>query len=244
MAGLVLQRTVGGGARVATQTTGTQMARRRAASLGLTGIGTMGRTQEVRPGAGLSFGGILRGAVAGIGGFLTGGPVGAVAGVARTLTGTSSAPPALQCPPGFTLKDGRCQEVGFTGVAHRILPFGDTGLLPQGPASAGTGMAVVGAFGLPALQPSQVGSLTRNDGVTVPLLRCTAGFVLGRDNLCYPRVVLGRRGKFRKHPSMAKAPVTAEDAKCIRRAESAKKRVKNLATAVGFSCAARGARRK
>jgi hypothetical protein len=49
--------------------------------------------------------------------------------------------------------------------------------------------ATAGAFGMPAMVPMSVQTVTH---------RCPPGMVLGRDNLCYPRQVLRRDSKFRK----------------------------------------------
>lgn len=62
-----------------------------------------------------------------------------------------------------------------------------------GPDGAGEDVgeftATAGAFGMPAMVPMAVQTVTH---------RCPPGMVLGRDNLCYPRQVLRRDSKFRK----------------------------------------------
>jgi len=87
------------------------------------------------------------------------------------------------------------------------------------------GRAVEGAFGLPAFEPEEE---------LVPTLRCPRGMVLGQDDLCYPKAVLPRRSQWRKWKGTARAPVTAGDARSIRKAARAKDRVLKLAKSVGL----------
>jgi len=144
----------------------------------------------------------------------------------------------VACPDGFELEPltGRCIRSGAGGMMERMIPGGGTGTLP-GPGGVGT--PVVGSFGIPALLPMQVGTITRNDGVVSPILRCRAGMVLGKDDLCYVRSTLPRG--FRKHPPAPKPPISGSDAKAIRRADSARKRVASLAKKSGFTCKIAGA---
>ena len=193
-------------------------------------------------------------------GFVTGGPTGAIAGGIRgggggvsfpSLTGRGFAPatgdnqalrdalrgtgvtfeqyiaarnsPASgSCPGFFNVKLGAgC----FNPFA--LAPFGDKPLTPQSFASDVFGEAVVGAFGMPALIPAIVGEVNGN-----PIRRCPRGSVLGKDDLCYNKLPRN----FRKWPRAPRAPVTAGDAKAIRRADGARGRVKKLAGDVGFTC--------
>lgn len=96
------------------------------------------------------------------------------------------------------------------------------------------GRAVVGGFGLPAMVPDIVGSITRRDGSTGPIRRCMRTMVLGSDNLCYPKAVLPRRSKFRKWRGDVRPAVSAADVKAIRKAAAAKDRVLALAKDVGL----------
>ncbi len=91
-------------------------------------------------------------------------------------------------------------------------------------------VAVVGSFGMPAMKPALVGLIVRADGSQHPVRRCPRGSVLGKDNLCYMKIP----NSFRKWPRAARPPVSASDAKCIRRAASATKRVERLAKSVGL----------
>jgi len=225
MAGLMVQRLAGGGVRIVSGTAKTQAVR------ALT-LGVSGRSGETRPGAGLSLAGIIRG-IGKVGtGFLSGGPIGAIGATAGLFApGMKPSAPA-GCPPGFRRNPGSgvCEQTGFVGATQRFFPGGQTGTV-----SDVGGEAVMGAFGLPARVPRQVGSITRNDGTVGPVLRCIAGMVLGKDNLCYPSQVLSPRSRFRKHKRPRKPPVTARDNAAIKRAAGAKERVKNLAKEVGLT---------
>ena len=96
------------------------------------------------------------------------------------------------------------------------------------------GVAVVGGFGLPAMQPEVVGQIRRRDGTVGAILRCARGMVLGVDSLCYPKAVLPRRSKFRKWRGQPKALISGADVKAIRRAAAVKDRVLGLAKDVGL----------
>lgn len=133
------------------------------------------------------------------------------------------------CPPGFEIDPdtGKCAEAGMSGAAARILPGGSTGYLGAG------GEAAVGSWGYPAIVPSQVGTVTRNNGTVSPILRCPRGMVLGTDNLCYAK---GTRGLQRKWKPATKPPMSAKDYKALRRISALQKSVKKLAGAAGMSC--------
>lgn len=186
-----------------------------------------------------SIGGALKGAITGFvasggnpGAAVTGGILGALRNGGSTPAPTPLVGPTLQtCPTGFRLNPatGQCETVGVLGGIQRLAPGGKSGTLTDV-----TGQATVGAFGLPALVPSQVGTITRNDGVVSPILRCPRRMVLGTDDLCYPKALLGRRSKFRKWRAPVRPPVSSADAAAIRRAERARDRVKELAMDVGF----------
>ena len=156
--------------------------------------------------------------------------------IERFLPSQPGGPPAPTtltggCPTGFRLNPatGQCEEEGIRGAIERFLPGGQTGML--GP---GFGPAVVGAFGTPALTPAQVGTRRKADGSVGPILQCPPGAVLGKDDLCYMKGSIPRQ--FRKWKPAPRPPVSAGDAKAIRRAERARGRVKKLATNVGFTC--------
>jgi hypothetical protein len=96
----------------------------------------------------------------------------------------------------------------------------------SGTMVGGNGKAVVGAFGLPALQPA---------GIARTVLKCARGMVLGKDNLCYPKAILGRRSTWRKWRQPPRPPVSSGDVAAIRRAERARNRVLELGKDVGLS---------
>lgn len=127
------------------------------------------------------------------------------------------------CEPGFRRDPatGQCVRTGgFVPAAERF--FGTD--LPGGTVQE-NGRATVGSFGLPAVVPEAQETVRR---------RCPRMMVLGRDNLCYPRAILGRRSKFRKWRQPARPPISRKDVNAIRRAAAARERVKELAKDAGF----------
>lgn len=131
------------------------------------------------------------------------------------------------CPPGFRVdpNTGRCLAEGFGGAVQRFLPGGETGFLPSGPAGPGTGLALMGAFGVPAIQPT---------AVQAQRLDCPAGFLLGMDNLCYAKGTLPRQ--FRKWKPSRKPPISAKDWRSLQVSERVSKKVKRIASTAGFTC--------
>jgi hypothetical protein len=184
---------------------------------GSTSTGTIPRSSPPKEQTAGSIGGILKGVARGLGGFVTGGPAGAVAGIAQSFASPE------RCPDGFERRGSNCVQVlptpGFGGALERALPFGSTGMSPSG------GMAVQGAFGLPAMSPDVVSTIRR---------RCAPGLVLGRDNLCYPRAILGRRSGFRKWRQPPRPAVSGSDLKAVRRANRLEDRVKRLNKDLGL----------
>lgn len=131
------------------------------------------------------------------------------------------------CPPGFrpNPQTGVCELAGATGAIQRFLPGGQTGTLPQLPATDAYGNAVMGSFGVPAIQPAQASSMT---------LRCPPGSVLGKDNLCYQKGSIP--SKFRKWKPARKPPISAKDWKALQTADRVKNKAKTVATKAGYSC--------
>jgi len=163
-----------------------------------------------------------------VGGFFSGGPTGAVSGF---LTPTRGQPdPRAQnlglptpmsvgrtgCSEGFRTdpRTGQCVRTGVVGAVQRVVPGGQTGTMADV-----FGEAVVGAFGMPALVPAQVGSIDRQDGTVGPILKCPPRMVLGVDNLCYTK---GTRGlaAFRKWKPGTRPFLTGGDVKVLRRANT------------------------
>lgn len=129
-----------------------------------------------------------------------------------------------QCPGigSVRLPDGRCANLGDA------LPGGDP-FVTDAPSG---GAARVGAFGLPAFTPAIVGTLTSGAAIR----RCPRRTVLGMDNLCYVKGTIPRQ--FRKWPPDAKPPVTAFDARMMRkygRGGSKAKAAAKLAQEAGYS---------
>lgn len=153
----------------------------------------------------------------------TGGGTGgepSVGGSDTGMTGSNNLVNNGGCQPGYT-------KVGSTCVANNAgayLPGGQPATLPtSGTQVAGYGPAVIGSFGIPALSPASFSEVR---------LKCPPGAVLGKDNLCYNKSSIPK--KFRKWAPAPKPPVTASDAKAIRRAHSAVSRVERLGKSVGL----------
>lgn len=141
--------------------------------------------------------------------------------------GKASVAAKSSCPPGFQANPntGICEVAGFGGAVQRFLPGGQTGTLPQVPAATGYGNAVMGSFGVPALQPAQAQSVA---------LRCPPGSVLGKDNLCYQKGSIPMQ--FRKWRPARKPPISAKDWKALQVADRVQKKAKTVATKAGFTC--------
>jgi len=129
------------------------------------------------------------------------------------------------CGIGFVLENGVCVRRG-RDLLDPLGLFGPSKPARERmPARRGVGRAVEGAFGLPAFEPEEE---------MVPTLRCPRGMVLGQDDLCYPKAVLPRRSQWRKWRGQARPPVSAGDARAIRKANAARERVLKLAKNVGL----------
>ena len=134
----------------------------------------------------------------------------------RTFFPQEGGAASADCPNGQVRVGANC--VDFSAA----LPGGDPFVSP---ATMGAGVATLGAFGLPALTPQGVSRIVR---------RCGRGMVLGVDNLCYPKGVLGSRSKFRKWRRPIRPPISRRDVRAITRAAAAKDRVAELARDVGL----------
>lgn len=166
------------------------------------------------------FGGI-KGA---IGGFLGGGPLGAVGGAFRGITSgrnrgfvppipiqTFSPPP--RCPEGFfTDTSGQCAPLrtarsgGIRGIVERLLPGGETGFQDFGEAS-------MGRFGA-GLEPGVRSIDTRV---------CPRGTVLAVDGLCYNRTAI--KNSDRMWPRGRRPLLTGGDMRAISIASRAARRL-------------------
>ena len=128
------------------------------------------------------------------------------------------------CVPGKIRVGQRCVD------PSAVLPGGAPFTTTAG------GVAVVGAFGMPAIQPDVEQRLVH---------RCPPGMVLGKfDNLCYPKVVLPRRSKFRKWKGDRRPIMSAADGSTIRKAAAIKERVLKTAKEAGLHAAKSAPRSK
>ncbi|MEE8551629.1 MAG: hypothetical protein V3T08_10290, partial [Gemmatimonadota bacterium] len=123
---------------------------------------------------------------------------------------------------------------GVRGVIERALPFGATGFEVAGAVDR-FGEAVVGAFGMPALEPAIVGEVERADGSVGLIRRCPSGLVLGRDELCYPREILRRNSRFRKWRPGVKPILTSGQRSSIRKAKVAIVTARDAISGLGVS---------
>ena len=145
----------------------------------------------------------------------------------RGPTIRTSATSLRGCPSGFITDEfGQCvrAEVGprLRDRLAAIIPGGGTGLVP----SDDFGEAVVGAFGIPALEPAVFSQIRH---------QCPSGMVLGRDMLCYPKAVLRRDSKFRKWRPGPRPLLSGGKRKAIRTARAAILEVKEVAKSLGVT---------
>lgn len=150
--------------------------------------------------------------------------------------GFANTPVGGSCPTGYTRnpQTGTCETAGLGGSIQRGLPGGATGTMADA-----TGQAVMGAFNIPAEVPMQVGSVTRNDGVVSPILRCRGGMKLGADNLCYIKGTRGVRWKYatkRSGITIGGRRITQKDVKALQALTRVQHAAKAFAGASGFTC--------
>jgi hypothetical protein len=129
----------------------------------------------------------------------------------RLVPGGATGLAPAQCPPG-TFK-------GPLGTCVDLIPGGATS---GGGIFIGRGDPVMGMFGAGVL-PARMNRTVH---------ACPAGLVLGKDNICYPKSVVGKKGR-KWNPGM-KPPITGGDVAAIRRADRARGRVMSLGKDVGL----------
>lgn len=151
-------------------------------------------------------------------GFVAGGARERKAAQARARTRSRFPRSIARCRPPNQMIDGICQRPlpGLIGAAQRILPRGATGFEAQFQVTQG-------AFGMPAMVPEAVSGVT---------LRCPSGFVLGDDELCYPKAVLRRNSRFRKWNPGARPILTGGERRGIAKA---KRSTNKARTALGLA---------
>jgi len=156
-----------------------------------------------------------RGLLDAAGGFLRGGPVGAVTGViGGVLGGGSEGPGGSPVVPGMSgFQASPCQP-GYIKVGSRCVK--PTAALPGGQPFTmdAYGSAVLGQFGT-ALQPGSQSAVR---------LLCPPGSVLGKDNLCYNKSQL--RKSERKWVPPRKPLLTGGELNAIRTAASAARKLR------------------
>lgn len=166
----------------------------------------------------------------GIGGLLTGGPLGGIAGF---LSGGRKAPPELApvasgCPPGFAFVNGQCVPIVKQQAAASQLVSGGGGCPPGLRRDPETGqcLAPFSPRGVEAFGEAQVG---RFGAGLVPMIRegvtrvCPRGAVLGVDGLCYNRRDLRNSERF--WPRGRRPLLTGGEMRCIGIASAAAKKL-------------------
>jgi len=186
-----------------------------------------------------------------VGGFVTGGPSGAIAGLLSGGGGSGRTRKAeIAASRQRTQIRTRPQDIpgfgvniptpgGFCVPPARIDPRTGKCKLFVGqyegpdviPAPTGTEMvvfqdAVTGAFGMPAIRP--VNELRNH-------LTCPKAMVLGEDNLCYPRAVLRRDSRFRKWKPGTRPVLTGGEVKAISTARRAILRGRDRMASLGVT---------
>jgi len=171
-------------------------------------------------------------------GLITGGIGGAVAGVLTdpfgsagsavgggSTGGSGSSAPATSfagtsCPPGYYSVGGTCINPGaaFPGGVPLTVPSTGTSLTTTG----GTAVATGASFGMPALAPYVVSTVRR---------KCAAGYVLGRDDLCYPKGMLPKR--YRKW-NRSKPYISRAQFRLIAKADRQRDKILTLAKKAGL----------
>lgn len=140
----------------------------------------------------------------------------AMAGGAAAMTNTPLV--ASNCPTGWVMVNGRCTNPAAA--------------MPGGvPMTLTRNTPTTGGMGLTAVTPIQVGTISRADGSTGPILKCPARYVLGMDYLCYPKSMIPNQ--LRAHPRGTRPLLTGGDVKILRRAKSLEKKVSKLSTKYG-----------
>lgn len=171
--------------------------------------------------------GVIRGSV----GRALGGRAGVATAVAvPTAIGIQRGRPVpRQGPPGVP----RLPQGGAGGVARRVLPGGRSGYTYD-PYDLNT---PTDKLGRPvAVHPE-----------TTERISCPPGYVAvdldgdGIKDACVIKGVARSMGLWKSRP---KPPISGYDARAIKRAERAKKRVKKLAGNVGYTCSPKGRRKK
>lgn len=183
------------------------------------------------PGPNQSLLGTIGGA---IGGFITGGPGGAIIGAlggsgilgggggsqGPSIPGIGGVGPTTlaqpsNCPAGYVKVGSTCVATSpgaaFPGGQPLTLPTGGT-VVQKGGTPMGVGVS------------PEVRSETRR--------RCPPKYVLAVDGNCYPKAMVPKAWRLWK--PKPRPPVTAGDAKAIRKAASAKRRVQKLGKRVGL----------
>jgi len=176
------------------------------------GLGAAGACEALPPAYQLA----CRAALAIVGGATAGSAGDAMAAGRAAMTNQPLV--GTNCPAGWIMVAGRCTNPAA------VLPGGQ-------PMTLTRNEPTTGSMGLTALTPTQVGTISRKDGSTGPILKCPARYVLGMDFLCYPKQLIPNN--LRAHPRGTRPLLTGGDVRILRRAKSLEKKVKKLGTKYG-----------
>lgn len=155
--------------------------------------------------------------------------VGRVTGRTGGFRGPQTLTQSVGCPPGTSRIGSACVNLPFRGapgvgvgtvgvvegnvISRRVLPIG------------GTGVAVQGAFGLPATVPDQIPSVR---------LKCPGRMVLAIDDLCYPKSVLPRRSLNRKWRGAPRPIVSNKTMRALKAQDDVGDALERLAESAGY----------
>jgi hypothetical protein len=116
---------------------------------------------------------------------------------------------------------------GFVRLGNTCVPSGNGDLSPGITTPAeGQFQVIPGAFGMPAVAP-KIRMISKHV--------CPKRMVLGEDNLCYPKAVLRRDSKYRKHRPGTRPILTGGQRRAIREAKSAVHTAKDAIAGFGIS---------
>lgn len=130
----------------------------------------------------------------------------------------------IGCEPGQIRLGSACIDPPGTG--NPGVGIGTVGRQQRQSSAPGQWGVTDGSFNMPAFVPEQE---------VTTRLKCPPSFVLGKDDLCYPKSYLGRRNANRKWKGTPKPAVSAHDMKVARTADRVAERIKKVSKDLGMA---------